>query len=490
MVALVVATATTGCQKFLDRDPLGRYTLDEVQGSSFESAVFGVYANLRQEGVAGLPYIAIHGMRSDDSDKGSSVTDGTDAENIFDNFQYRNDFWLMNNYWSHHYVLIQSANNVIVDIAESGSQDPAVLVNLGEAKFIRAYAYFNLVRTFGQVPKIDFKITELGQSNIAKSTEAEIFQLIDADLQDATMYLPTEWAADFAGRLTKGAAYALQAKTYMWRSNWGMALSAAETVINSGKYSLVNDYQSIFRETGENNSESVFEIQAFYSPTVTNLGIQYASVQGVRGAGNWDLGWGWNTPSENLAQAFETGDPRKDATLLYSGQINTPYGENVPPATATTPRDYWNKKVYTDPAVRTANNSRFGQWMNLRVIRYSDVLLWAAEAANEIGGQANIDKAKEYLEMVRGRARGSNADILPAVTTNDQDELRDAIRHERRVELGMENERFYDLVRWGIDVDVLHAHGKTGYEIKHRYMPIPQPEIDKSGGKLIQNPNY
>src|SRR5690606_1583242 len=136
-------------------------------------------------------------------------------------------------------------------------------------------------------------------------------------------------------RLTKGAAYALQAKTYMWRSNWGMALSAAETVINSGKYSLVNDYQSIFRETGENNSESVFEIQAFYSPTVTNLGIQYASVQGVRGAGNWDLGWGWNTPSENLAQAFETGDPRKDATLLYSGQINTPYGENVPPATAT-----------------------------------------------------------------------------------------------------------------------------------------------------------
>ncbi|WP_199750463.1 RagB/SusD family nutrient uptake outer membrane protein [Gynurincola endophyticus] len=489
-VALVVATFATGCQKFLDRDPLGRYVLDEVQGSSFESEVFGAYANLRQEGVAGLPYIAIHGMRSDDSDKGSATNDGADAEGIFDNFQYRTDFWLMNNYWTHHYRLIQSANNVIVDINESGSTEPAVMINLAEAKFIRAYAYFNLVRTFGEIPKVDFRVTELGESNIAKSPSNVIFELIDADLQDAVAYLPTEWPADFAGRLTKGAAFALQAKTYLWRSNWGMALSAAESVINLGKYSLVTDYQSIFRETGENNVESIFEIQAFYSPTITNLGTQYATVQGVRGAGVWNLGWGWNTPTENLAQAFETGDPRKDATLLYSGQVNTPYNENVPPATATIPRNYWNKKVYTNPAVRNQMNSQAGQWMNVRIIRYADVLLMAAEAANEIGGPQNITKAKGYLEEVRGRARGNSTTILPVVTTDDQDELRDAIRHERRVELGMENERFFDLVRWDIDVDVLHAHGKTGYQLKHRLMPIPQPEIDKSGGKLIQNPDY
>lgn len=490
MVALVVAIATTGCQKFLDRKPLGRFLIDEVGGSSFESAVFGVYANLRQEGVSGLPYASIHGMRSDDSDKGSSVTDGVDAENIFDNFQYRNDFWLMNNYWSHHYVLIQSANNVIHDIDSIGSQEAAVLVNLAEVKFMRAFAYFNLVRTFGEVPKIDFKIRNLGESNIPKSSVEEIFALIDEDLQTAIAYLPSEWPADFAGRLTRGAAYALQAKTYLWRGNFGMALNAAEAVINSNVYSLVNDYEGIFRETGENNSESIFEIQAHYEPTLTNLGIQYAQVQGVRGAGSWDLGWGWNTPTQNLAQAFEAGDPRKDATLLYSGQVNTPWGELVPDKTATTPRDYWNKKVYTNPAWRTANNSRFGQWMNLRVIRYADVLLMAAEAANEVGGAENITKAKQYLEMVRGRARGNNSAILPEVTTDDQDELRDAIRHERRVELGMENERFFDLVRWGIDVDVLHAHGKTGYQIKHRRMPIPQPEVDKSGGVLKQNPDY
>ncbi len=490
MVAFVIATIGTGCSKFLDRKPLGRYTLDEIQASSFESAVFGVYADLRQEGTAGLPYIMIHNVRSDDADKGSSVTDGVDAENIFDNFAYLTDFWLLNNYWSHHYRLIQTANNVISDIEELENPDPAILTNLGEVKFIRAWAYFNLVRTFGEVPKIDFKVTETGQSNVPKSPASVIFELIDADLLDAVAYIPVTWDnSDYTGRLTKGAAYALQAQTYLWRHNYGQALAAAEAVISSGRYSLVSDYQSIHRETGENNAESIFEIQAYYSPTL-DLGIQYASVQGVRGSGLWNLGWGWNTPNQSLADAYEPGDPRKDATLLYSGQANTPYGEIVPEATPTTPRPYWNKKVYTNPAVRIANNSQAGRWMNQRVIRYADVLLMAAEAANELGGPANIEKAKGYLEEVRGRARGNNPSILPEVTTDDQEELREAIRHERRVELGMENSRFFDLVRWGIDVETLHAHGKTNYQLKHRLMPIPNPEILRSGGVLIQNPDY
>src|SRR5690606_22221564 len=131
--------------------------------------------------------------------------------------------------------------------------------------------------------------------------------------------------------------------------------------------------------------------------------------------------------------------------------------------------------------------SRFGQWMNMRVIRYADVLLLAAEAANEMG---NTSEALQYLEMVRAHARGGNSAILPAVTTTDQVQLRKAIQHERRVELAMENERFFDLVRWGIVREVMHAAGKTGYQDKHRYLPIPQPEIDKSGGVLVQNPDY
>jgi hypothetical protein len=212
-------------------------------------------------------------------------------------------------------------------------------------------------------------------------------------------------------------------------------------------------------------------------------------VQGVRGSGQWDLGWGWNTPTQELVDAFEPGDPRKNETILYSGQVDPLYGENVPPY-PTVPRLYWNKKVYTNPADRLANNNKFGPWMNHRIIRYADVLLMAAEAANEIGGAQNTADALAWLEEVRGRARGNNPGILPEVTTTDQAELRDAIRHERRVELAMEEQRFFDLVRWGIDVDVLHAAGKTNYEVKHRLLPIPQNEIDKSGGILEQNPGY
>ncbi len=484
--AIALAFALPGCNDFLERKPLGQYTQDDLTSGSFESQVFAAYAGLRNEGVSGLPYIAIHNIRSDDADKGSSVSDGIDAENFFDNFQYTKDFWLLNNYWTGHYSLISLCNNVITDVDALSAPDQATLVNRAEAKFLRAYAYFNLVRSFGEVPKIDFRVIEQSQANIPKSSVAEIYALIDADLQEAAAVLPPSWNARFEGRVTSYAAYGLMAKTHLFRQNWGGALAAAKTVVG-GPYNLNTPYEAIFREAGENSSESLFEIQAVYSQTLTNLGVSYATVQGVRGAGAWDLGWGWNTPNESLAAAFEPGDPRKDATLLYSGQINSPYNEAVPPATANVPRPYWNKKVYTNPSIRQSTNSRFGQWMNVRVLRYADVVLMAAEAANELG---NTEEALVYLEMVRARARGGNTAMLPPVTTTDQAELREAIRHERRVELGMENERFFDLVRWGIDVEVLHAAGKTGYQVRNRFLPIPQPEIDRSGGVLVQNPNY
>ena len=146
---------------------------------------------------------------------------------------------------------------------------------------------------------------------------------------------------------------------------------------------------------------------------------------------------------------------------------------------------YFNKKAYTDPALRKEYTNK-GFWVNIRLIRYSDVVLMAAEAANE----KNIPgEAVDYLEMVRARARGTNTNILPKITTNDQGELREAIRHERRVELGLEPDRFYDLVRWGTAKEVLAAAGKT-YQDKNAYLPIPQTEIDKSKGVLVQNPNY
>lgn len=493
----------TSCNDFLEREPLGTQTRNDSSASSFEGQVMGLYADLRSEGTSGLQFVAIHSIRSDDADKGSTVSDGVDAEAMFDNFGYVATHWLLQAYWTDHYELIHHANSIITDIERQGNlNDIDTKINMGEAKFMRAYAYFNLVRAFGEVPKIDFKISVAEDANIPKSSVDDIYALIDADLAYAVTALPAQWSEDFKGRLTSGAAYVLQARTFIARQNWPGAYAAAKAVITSGIYDLNTPYDKIFREVGELNSGSIFEIQALYTKT-DNYGITYASRQGVRGSGDWNLGWGWNTPSDNLAAAFEQNDPRKDATLLYAGQKNEPYGEVVPAATAEVPRKYWNKKVYTDPAIRLETDSKFGEWVNLRLIRYADALLLAAEAANEIGGKEMIQEASGYLNQVRNRASGGDARKLPQRNTTDQVQLRDYIRHERRVEFAMEHERFFDLVRWGVqdekngvapdqvyDVKTFHSIGKTAYERKHRLLPIPQTEIDKSNGVLKQNNDY
>ena len=486
MVVLIISS----CKKdFLDRQPLGRFIDEDVPAGSFDSKIFATYSLLRASGFNHHLFLAIHSFRSDESEKGSSASDGANHEAMYDNFQYDKSNGGLQEYWTAHYALIIAANAIISDIDSLQLTDANTLINKGEAKFLRAFAFFNLVRTFGRVPKVDFKVTDAAQVNIKKvDNVSELYTLIDSDLQEAATILPATWDAKYIGRASKGAALALHARTKLFRSNWAEALALAKSVIALGRYSLVPNYGSQFRHSGENGPESIFEIQAYYTPT-QNLGIIYSNVQGVRGAGSWDLGWGWNTPTDQLVNEFEAGDPRKGETILISGQVDPLYGENVPPV-PTVPKLYWNKKVHTDPADRLARNNRFGPWMNHRIIRYADVLLMAAEAANELGGAQNTTDALAWLEMVRARARGSSTTILPKVTTTDQVALRNAIRHERFVELGMEESRFWDIVRWGIDVIVLPAAGKTGYLPKHRLLPLPQPEIDKSGGKLEQNPDY
>ena len=474
--------------KFLDRQPLGRYIDSDIPAGSFDSKIFATYALLRAGGFNNHLYLAIMNFRSDEADKGSSLSDGADQAQMYDEFQYDKSNGGIQEFWTAHYALIIAANAIIADIDSLNASDPNTLINKAEAKFLRAFSYWQMVRAFGPIPKIDFKVTDAAQVNIPKSTEAEIFTLIDSDLAEAASVLPTSWDPQYIGRLTRGAAMTLQLKADMWRKNYASALGEAKAIIALNQYSLVSNYGSQFRNTGENGPESIFEIQAYYSPTQTDKGIIYANVQGVRGAGQWDLGWGWNVPTQKLVDEYEPGDPRKIETILYSGQVDPLYGENVPPE-PTVPRPYWNKKIYTNPADRLALNNRFGPWMDHRIFRYADVLLLAAEAANEVGGAQNTTDALGWLEMVRARARG-NTSALPPVTTTDQAALRTAIRHERFVEMAMEEQRFWDLIRWDIDTTVLPASGSPLYQLKHRLLPIPQGEIDKSNGVLIQNPNY
>ncbi|HKG67950.1 MAG TPA: RagB/SusD family nutrient uptake outer membrane protein, partial [Segetibacter sp.] len=264
----------------------------------------------------------------------------------------------------------------------------------------------------------------------------------------------------------------------------------------SNQYSLFPDFFGQFTRINENNKESIFEVQAKYtqpSDETNKYSVKYATVQGPRGQGDWDLGWGTNVPTPELAASFEIGDPRRSATLLYLDSANAPYDEIIPRSGMVGDLSptvfYFNKKgVYTDPTDRATFRNRQGPWMNVRLIRYGEVLVTAAEAANELGGDANGALAVDYIEMLRARAREGDNSVLPKINFVNQAQMRDAIRQERRAELAMENERFWDLVRWGTAKDVFTALG-INYEDKHRYLPIPQGEIDKSKN-LVQNPDY
>jgi starch-binding outer membrane protein, SusD/RagB family len=483
---LAIVAGLSACDDFLDREPLGRYTSESYPSGGLTQFVYGMYSELRTWGVHAFPYIGIVSITSDDADKGSTPADAPDQIE-FDNFTVTPTNGLVRDFYTGHYTAINKAN-VVLDEADSLLGAAAVsqvdyAQSTAEARFIRGYLYFNLVRTFGGVPKVDAIITNEGSFNVPRATKAEIYALIESDLQYAAENLPTAWPTGFLGRPVKTSAQGMLSKVYIYQQKWALALQEAQNVINSGMHDLSTPYTKIFTEEGENSKESLFEIQNIRNASY-NFGSDYARVQGVRGSGEWDFGWGFNSPSPILVSAYEANDPRKDATILFKGET-TPYGE-VPPASL--PNDRYNQKVYTNPTYRVAANDRQADWVNIRILRYADVVLLAAEAANELNQNA---VALGYLEMVRARARGANAAVLPQITETDQALLRDKIRHERRIELAMEHERFFDLVRWGIAADVLNAAGKTNFvEGKHELMPIPQDEIDKSNGMLVQNFGY
>jgi hypothetical protein len=463
---------------FLEMKPLGVAAAGDLAAGGFEEQAFGLYGKIRtQFGVTDWTRYWFQSIRSDDAAKGSSPTDAATLGNVMDNFQYSPIEFSGN--WDGHYSLIYACNDLVIAVEESGATDQGSIVNAAEAKAIRAFAYFDLRRDFGEVPIVLNKIVKPSDGIKAKSTVAQVDAQIISDLEFAVLHLPLSWPG-YPGRATKGFANSLLAKLYLYKGEWKKSLAKSEEVIKSGQYNLMSSYETLFTKAGNNSRETVFEVQ-FLIVGRTYYSNNYFESQGVRGSGTWDLGWGFNVPTTNLINAYEANDPRKAATILYSGQSDG-LGNTLP---ASPPLDqiYWNKKAYTLPTERTLFGENKNHWENIKLLRYADVLLMAAEAANEDG---NSGLAATYLEEVRKRARGANNSILPIVS-GGQSTLRTAIKQERRIEFAMEGERFYDLVRWG---DASAVLGGKGYQTKHMYYPIPQTAIDQSGGVLVQNPNY
>ena len=473
--------APSACeQSFLDTDPQGKQagTVFWQNEGDATKAVNAMYANLRGWNNTAFAAIAIENMGSDDAEKGSTASDAT-FFNDYDNFSVGSGDGQLGGFWSGQYQNINYANQVIDNIPAISMDETLKARYLGEAKFVRAYSYFRLVRAFGDVP-LRLKLpADASEYNLARTPKADVYAAIEKDLTEAASILPQTYGPSDLGRITKGAAMSLNAKVSMYQSKWQQVLDLTNQVIASGTYSLFNNYEQMFRVANENSSESIFELQNELIPSNSDASnSQYSQVQGVRGVTGG--GWGFNVPTKALADAFEAGDPRRDATIIFRGET-TPSGDAIP---AVGDNPMYNQKSYV-PFSLYISGFNEGAQQNVRILRYADVLLMNAEAANELGNSA---LALSSLELVRARARGTSKTILPKVTTTDKAALRTAIWNERHYELAMEFDRYFDVIRQGRAAEIF---GPKGWKAnKNEVWPIPQTEIDLSAGLLVQNPGY
>lgn len=495
LTVIVLLLAVLSCKKFLNQAPQGLVSEDAIKTDpqAAVNLVNGAYNALWLGDAFGtdvhsLNYIILTEVASDNADKGSAPDDYGPAKEI-DNFTISTSNSILDNIWKGYYQAIARSNQALDKIPLSPLPDAQKNALMGEVRFLRAYFYFNLVRFFGGVPLID-KVPDPAQANSnqyqTRASADSIYSFIVSDLQFAVANLPNK-EQTAVGKVNKGAAVSLLAKVYLYRRNWAEVLSLTGDVIagKDGSYDLYPAYEDIWRQKGANCIESIFEVQTGVNASCKTAIQDYSIGQGPRsgGKGGWqDLGFGFNTPSQDLANSYEPNDKRKAGTIIFITQTGTVLWDGFRiPGQDSVQNTMYNYKAYHS---RTAeDNCGVVDYLpkNLRILRFADVLLMNAEAANE---QGDIGQSLTSLNRVRVRAG------LPAVQGVSQAQLRDTIWHERRVELAMEHDRFFDLVRQGRAAAVLQAQGKSFVAGKNEVFPIPSNEILLSNGKLTQNPGY
>lgn len=446
---------------------------------------------------------------SDDALKGGQSIGDMSSVYDLENFKTTTNNAFLLDFYRAQYQGVGRCNLVLQEVPKM-SYDSILTVSMknrliGEAKFLRAMYYFRLVRMFGGVPKVDFVVESSAKWKQPRASADDIYDFIISDLlsADSLLWKKSKYPDADLGRATKGAAQAMLLKTYLYTKKYDKAKAWGDSIIASNEYSLVGNYADNFTLAGENGSESVFEIQYMEDPT-SDYGSGNGFSRGTfsvvltRSRGSRAGGWGFNKPTQNLYEEFETGDPRRDETI-----INPTDEEIQNPAQEIYLGDRYLSKKYAmmnpdGSYIALAHQSRGP--INNKVIRYADVLLMYAEACCELN---ELTPAKWALEKVRNRARGTNTAVLPTFPygsySDSQTDLRKAIRHERRVELAMEGHRWFDLIRWGIAKETMDAYKAKEttsvrsnmsdfVEGKNELFPIPAAEIDLN--PMAQNPNY
>ena len=464
-----------GCTDFLTEDLKGEFSSSTFYKNESQAlqAVNGAYNGLAFSRFDNALWV-FGDIASNDAVKGGNPGDQAEITYI-DEFNADANNGIISNYWAFAYEDIARANNVIANVPGVPMDEGLRNRIIGEAKFIRAYNYFNLVNIFGKVPlKLLPQLTQAA-IHVPLSEVSAIYQQIEKDLTDAAMVLPPSYVGGDIGRVTKGAALAMLGKASIYQQKWAEAISYFHQMENLGGYGLLPDYADLFKLKFENNRESIFEIQH-----LTNQDPFTGSALNQWFAPASEGGYYFNAPTQDLVDAFETSttgeaDPRLDASI---GRDGHPWLNGEPFNAAWSPTGYLTKK-HQQPLSEISSSLKGDGDLNYIYLRYADVLLMKAEAFNETG---NADSALANLNKVRARARTSfqgtlPGDLLKNVTTSNANELRTIIQHERRVELAQEFHRYFDLMRWGKTVAETSLGPDFNYEAK-RYQPIPQAEID------------
>ncbi len=473
---LSVLLCLNACEKsFLDQAP--QTTRSEVNfyksSSDFNNALIGVYANLKHVGLYANGSGALHVMTEIVSD---NTENGATRQAVNQGIFEINDFLTListdrvRDCWIGLYTGIGRTNSILDRLPSASIAQADKDKYEAEAKFMRAMFYFHLVRLYGDVPIITQEITSpYGANEITRSPINQVYDLIVADLKTAESKLPLSIPAAQAGRATQGAAKVLLGKVYLTLKQYDNASAKLKEVIDAKTYDLLSKYGDVFAHTTSftANKELIFAVQYLGGQIGqgSNMWSEWAPFNAgtaLLGSGG-GAGNGFNKPTTDMANAYEAGDLRKDASMLTSYKSLS--GQEV--------KEAYVVKFRQQGALAGDSDVDFP------ILRYADVLLMYAEALNEQGKTA---EALPFLNQIRKRAG------LADKTGLNQADFRLAIEQERRVEFAFEGHRWYDLIRTNRQQIVLSAKGLAIKEF-HKLFPIPQREVDLNAN-LTQNPGY
>ena len=465
--------ALASCE-VLDKTPESNFTPDNFykNGNDAKAAVSTVYDLMNTPDMYNQVMWIVQDQATDDAEWGSGRNTANQAKNDLDKYTFTPVTSTFQTFWSASYQAINRANAVIERVPAIAMDNDLKNRYVAEAKFMRGFYYFNLVRLFGGVPLSLKETTSLNDLTLARASVNEAYKQIIQDFTDAESVLPLTYPAADRGRATKGAAKALLAKVYLTRQDWTNAATKAKEVIELGAgYDLWANYAEVFLIANKNGKESIFEIQALgggFGEGSWMQGYMRPNFDRVNGV----TGFGDDPATENLYRAYRVDDRRRNVTL----RLYTATGTPAAPASITFPC-YVAK--YLDPTA-TANGEGSN---NFPILRYADVLLMYAEALNE----QTANNAEAYRNFNRIRTRAGLPNLMPNLT---QAQFRDSLILERRLELAFEGHRWFDLARTKRLITALRVQNPTiKVEDRHYLFPIPQIERDVNS-KLEQNQGY